>query len=177
NWRSWPSGSAPWKASTGWPPTSRNTVGTERIWNAAATCCCWSTSTLASTKAPPYSPASFSRIGPSDLHGPHQVAQKSTSTGVCSDFCRTSVSKFSVVTSTTWGRLDMEGSGCGYVGGRWSRGRQLTSGCKVQLTLPRAKVKFGLHRVRQTLPAADAANHQGGQEWISGPLPIRWART
>ena len=107
NWRSWPSGSAPWKASTGWPPTSRNTVGTERIWNAAAICCSLSTSTLASTKAPPYSPASFSSTGPSDLHGPHQVAQKSTSTGVCRDFCRTSVSKLSVVTSMTWGRSAM----------------------------------------------------------------------
>ncbi|VXB51887.1 conserved hypothetical protein [Luteimonas sp. 9C] len=98
-----PSGSAPGKPSTGWPPISRNTVGTERIWNAAAICCSLSTSTLASTNAPLYSAASFSSTGPSDLHGPHHSAQKSIRTGVSSDFCRTSVSKVAVVASKTWG--------------------------------------------------------------------------
>ncbi len=77
-------------------------MGTERIWNAAAICCSLSTSTLASTNAPLYSPASFSRIGPRVLHGPHQVAQKSTSTGTSSDLRRTSASKVSVVASNTW---------------------------------------------------------------------------
>ena len=48
---------------------------------------CWasagllSTSTLAIWTEPAISPASWSRTGPSCLQGPHQVAQKSTSTG------------------------------------------------------------------------------------------------
>ena len=40
-----------------------------------------STSTLASTQAPPSASASRSSTGQSCLHGPHQSAQKSTSTG------------------------------------------------------------------------------------------------
>src|SRR5690606_29017831 len=81
----------------------RNTVGIERIWNAAASCCSASTSTLASTNAPLYSPATFSRIGPRVLQGPHHSAQKSISTGVCVDFCSTSASKLAAVASKTWG--------------------------------------------------------------------------
>jgi 5-(carboxyamino)imidazole ribonucleotide mutase len=38
-------------------------------------------------------------MGPSVLHGPHQGAQKSTSTGVCIEAAITSVSKFCTVTS------------------------------------------------------------------------------
>ena len=78
-------------------------AGTERIWNAAASSCSLSTSTLARRKAPPYSPASFSSIGPSVLQGPHQVAQKSTSTGVSSDARMTSTSKVAAVASNTCG--------------------------------------------------------------------------
>src|SRR5690606_27771469 len=76
-----------------------NTVGIERIWNAAAICGSFSVSTLASRKAPPYSAASFSRTGPRVRQGPHHSAQKSTSTGTSSDFCRTSASKVAVVAS------------------------------------------------------------------------------
>src|SRR5690606_4516837 len=102
NSRSSPSVTAPGNSSTGWPFTSRNTVGTDRIWNAAASCCSLSTSTLASSNAPLYSPASFSRIGPRVLQGPHHSAQKSISTGVVVDFWRTSDSKLAAVASKTW---------------------------------------------------------------------------
>src|SRR5690348_17164505 len=71
--------------------------------NMPASCCSLSQSILASVNAPPYSPASFSRIGPSVLHGPHQVAQKSTSTGVVSEACSTSVSKLAWPASKTCG--------------------------------------------------------------------------
>src|SRR5579875_3259500 len=40
-------------------------------------------------------------MGPSVLHGPHHVAQKSTSTGVCSDACSTSRSKLASPASNT----------------------------------------------------------------------------
>lgn len=43
--------------------------------------------------------ASFSRVGFSIMHGPHQLAQKSTRTGVDSDFSITSFWKFASVTS------------------------------------------------------------------------------
>src|SRR5690242_9070320 len=41
-------------------------------------------------------------MGPSVLHGPHHGAQKSTSTGVVSEACSTSLSKFCSVASKTW---------------------------------------------------------------------------
>src|SRR6266567_6392799 len=57
-----------------------------------------STSILPTLILPAYSVASSSTIGAMARQGPHQAAQKSTSTGV-SDF-RTSWSKFESVTST-----------------------------------------------------------------------------
>src|SRR5690348_14634991 len=71
--------------------------------NMPASCCSLSQSVMSCVNAPPYSPASFSRIGPSVLHGPHQVAQKSTSTGVVSEACSTSVSKLAWPASKTCG--------------------------------------------------------------------------
>src|SRR6185312_9621329 len=44
----------------------------------------------------------FSRIGPNDLHGSHQVAQKSTRTGVSIDACSTCASKVCWSMSKTW---------------------------------------------------------------------------
>jgi hypothetical protein len=41
----------------------------------------------------------FSRIGPSDLQGPHHGAQKSISTGVVMEAATTSASKLAMVTS------------------------------------------------------------------------------
>ena len=60
-----------------------------------------STSTLASTHAPPPSAASFSSTGESCLHGSHHSAQKSMTTGVVSDRSSTSVWKVASVTSIT----------------------------------------------------------------------------
>ena len=60
-----------------------------------------STSILASTQEPPPSTASFSSTGESCLHGPHQSAQKSITTGVVSDRSSTSVWKVASVTSMT----------------------------------------------------------------------------
>src|ERR1039457_7103612 len=57
-----------------------------------------STSILPTLTLPSYSPASSSTIGAIARHGPHQAAQKSTSTGL-SDF-NTSESKLASVTST-----------------------------------------------------------------------------
>lgn len=43
---------------------------------------------------PLYSVAIFPKTGFNILHGPHQSAQKSTKTGIVSDFFMTSCSKF-----------------------------------------------------------------------------------
>ena len=51
------------------------------IWNAAASACACSTSTLATTIWPAQSRAIFSRRGASTRQGPHHSAQKSTTTG------------------------------------------------------------------------------------------------
>src|SRR6476619_1360640 len=59
--------------------------------------------TFASRNRPEYSVASFSRIGPSARHGPHQGAQKSTTTGTALEASRTSCSKVAAVTSRTLG--------------------------------------------------------------------------
>src|SRR6266508_258785 len=58
-----------------------------------------STSTLASTSAPSRAAASRSSVGPSIRQGPHQAAQKSTTTGSSCERASTSCSKVSVVTS------------------------------------------------------------------------------
>src|SRR5262245_13043015 len=67
--------------------------------------------TFASRNFPPNSAASFSRIGFSARHGPHQGAQKSTTTGVRFEASRTSRSKSAVLeskecafTRRLWGR-------------------------------------------------------------------------
>src|ERR1044071_6064253 len=60
-----------------------------------------STSTLARIQDPSASSASRSRTGPRALHGPHQPAQKSTTTGTWWERSMTSETKVSSVTSTT----------------------------------------------------------------------------
>ena len=72
-------------------------------WNADATWRLVSTSTLASTTLPSVSSITFSRIGPSGLHGPHHSAQRSTTTGTCLDRSTTSVGKVASVTSIDMG--------------------------------------------------------------------------
>ena len=56
---------------------------------------------LTSVTLPLASATAFSSTGASCLHGPHQGAQKSTSTGCLSDAFNTSALKLAVVTSLT----------------------------------------------------------------------------
>ncbi len=63
-----------------------------------------SMSTLASTQAPLPASASRSSTGESCLHGSHQVAHRSTTTGTVRDRSSTSAWKLASVTSTTNGR-------------------------------------------------------------------------
>ena len=99
--RSCGSGWAPWNASTGWPPAIAMTIGIDWTWNSCAMRGLASTSTLASTQLPLPSAASFSSTGESCLHGPHQSAHRSTTTGTCMDRSITSDWKVDSVTSTT----------------------------------------------------------------------------
>ena len=75
------SGSAPMNPSAIWPAMTATTIGMLWTCRAALSCGLESTSTRASTKAPFASVASFSRIGPSCLHGPHHSAHRSRTTG------------------------------------------------------------------------------------------------
>src|SRR5690606_40769620 len=61
------------------------------------------------------------------------------------------------------------------VGARWSRGAQLTSGCKVQLTLLRAKVRFGLHCVKRKLPLAPGPQDRKSTRLNSSHVKISYA--
>src|SRR4051794_41842243 len=56
-------------------------------------------STLARTIWPSVASMTSSRMGPRSLHGPHQGAHRSTTTGRSSERARTSVSKVASVTS------------------------------------------------------------------------------
>src|SRR5207248_3038664 len=65
---------------TGWPPLKRIMVGIESTWNCAAVC--WFSSVLSLTmRRSGRSEAISSSTGATTRHGPHQGAQKSTSTG------------------------------------------------------------------------------------------------
>src|SRR5262245_66546811 len=74
--------------------------------NAAATEGLSSTLILARRNLPAYSSASFSRTGPKTRQGPHQGAQKSTSTGTSCERCKTVVSKSSSPTSMVHSFID-----------------------------------------------------------------------
>src|SRR5580700_10719849 len=76
-------------------------AGIDWTLKAWATCGLASTSTLASSTAPPVSPTTFSMIGPSVLHGPHHSAQRSTTTGTVIDRSITAVPNVASVTSVT----------------------------------------------------------------------------
>ena len=75
------------------------TVGMDWTRKAAAICCSASTSTFARIQRPPYSTANFSSTGLSCLHGPHQEAHRSTTTGTIWDIPMTSASELASVTS------------------------------------------------------------------------------
>src|SRR6266498_3607071 len=69
------------------------------IWWRSASSWFASTSTLTSSNSPARASASRSSTGPSMRQGPHQAAQKSTTTGTWCERSSTSRSKLSVVTS------------------------------------------------------------------------------
>src|SRR5262245_36456545 len=73
-------------------------VGIDTTWKSRAVAGFASTSILATFSAPTFSLAISSSTGATILHGPHQVAQKSTSTGVLLD--STSSENVSSVTAT-----------------------------------------------------------------------------
>ena len=78
------------KPSTGLPSIISTQVGMLRIPKAWLSSCSWSESILTSLKRPAYCASTFSSKGPITLHGPHQGAQKSTSTGVVAEASMTS---------------------------------------------------------------------------------------
>src|SRR5690625_5017679 len=77
------------------------TVGIDCTWNSCAIRGLASTSILARIQVPAPSAASFSRVGDNCLHGPHQSAHRSTTTGTCTDRSTTSDWNVASVTSTT----------------------------------------------------------------------------
>src|SRR5215217_3002272 len=79
---------------TSTPPLKKIIVGMAMIPSEPAMRCSSSVLSLAIVSLPSYSPASSSRIGATARHGPHQGAQKSTTTGTsdCSTFCSNSLS-------------------------------------------------------------------------------------
>src|ERR1700752_5268865 len=111
---------------TGWPSLNRIMVGIETTWKSRAVSGLASTSNLAIVSWSARSLAISSRTGATILHGPHQVAQKSTSTGVLLD--STSLENVSSVTATVElvggvsARVELLSDG--YCGGfiAWGRG-------------------------------------------------------
>ena len=89
----WLSGTAPMKPSTGRPSTKAYTVGMDCTRSCPANTGFLSTSILTSFTAPLAASTAFSSAGPSVLQGPHQVAQKSTITGVSCEASMTSLAK------------------------------------------------------------------------------------
>ncbi len=89
------------KPSTGWPFWNAMTAGMDWMPSCPAIAGCSSMFILTSFTAPPAAATTFSSAGCSCLHGPHQGAQKSTSTGSFRDSWMTSAVKLAVVTSLT----------------------------------------------------------------------------
>ena len=98
---SWLSGRAPMNPSTGWPRWKANTAGIDCTPSWPAICGCSSMFIFTSFTLPPAARTTFSSTGVSCLQGPHQGAQKSTSTGCCIDSARTSWRNVAVVVSFT----------------------------------------------------------------------------
>ena len=93
--------------STTWPLRMAKTAGmdcTAKVWAIRGLS---STLTLASSTAPPVSATAFSSIGPSVLHGPHQGAHRSTTTGTVA--LRASTSSWKVWSVTSIGH---DANGC-----------------------------------------------------------------
>jgi len=99
----WLSGMAPMKPSTGWPFLKAMTAGMDWMPSCPATAGCSSMFIFTSRTLPRASATTFSRAGCNCLQGPHQGAQKSTSTGWFRESWITSAVKLLVVTSLTGG--------------------------------------------------------------------------
>src|SRR5690606_32931129 len=135
-----------WVAWT-WPPLNSSSIGIERTWYFRAVARFWSMSIFTTLARPAYSPASSSRAGAIILHGPHQGAQKSTSTG--SSEARTVASKsVSLAWMTAWvtgvscmgrsGRPRWAGRLAAAVAAKLGRFAADSSGCPVGGGGPRA---------------------------------------
>src|SRR5688572_2660758 len=85
--------------ATALPSTKATVYGIERSSNVEASSGLVSEFTFTSRHRPPYSRSSFSRSGPSTLHGPHHGAQKSTRTGTSIEASITSRSNVDKVAS------------------------------------------------------------------------------
>ena len=94
-------GCAPTNSATTAPLRNALTAGMPRMSYMPAISGFASTSTFASTISPSRAAASRSSTGPSMRHGPHQAAQKSTTTGSSCERSSTSCSKVSVVMSSS----------------------------------------------------------------------------
>ena len=97
----WPSGNAPMKPSTGWPFWKAMIAGIDWMPSWPAIWGCSSMFIFTSFTLPPAAFTTFSSTGVSCLQGPHQGAQKSTSTGRFIDSAITSWRKPAVVVSET----------------------------------------------------------------------------
>ena len=95
------SGCAPTNSSTIFPSLKSFTAGIDMTPYFDAASLLSSVEAFARMNLPSYSLESFCRIGFSVMQGPHQLAQKSTRTGVVFDFSITSDSKFASVTSSS----------------------------------------------------------------------------
>ncbi len=93
------SGCAPTNSSTTFSSLNNFTEGIDITPYFDAASWFLSVEAFATISLPSYSFAIFSRVGPSIMQGPHQLAQKSTRTGVVFDFSITSFSKVASVTS------------------------------------------------------------------------------
>ena len=98
------SGTAPVNSGTGWPATSATTIGIDCARNACESCGLASTSTFASTRRPPSSVTTLSRMGLSCLHGPHHSAHRSMTTGTVRESSSTCGNVSSVTSITSDGR-------------------------------------------------------------------------
>jgi len=92
------SGWAPTNSSMTFPSLNSFTAGIDITPNLEAAFWFSSVAAFATISLSLYSFAIFSKVGPSIIQGPHQLAQKSTRTGVSDDFSITSFSKFVSVT-------------------------------------------------------------------------------
>ena len=160
------SGSAPWNMSAIWPCQKAATVGTDCS-GRPSWASCWtrarflSMSIFTSRTRPPAARTTFSSVGVSCLQGPHQVAQKSTSTGTSREAATTSCMKVfwspSLIMSAAgvlrgWSRRVLRGLGSVM----WWR----PGGLLAPIDAPRAALRQAVrggrgrgHRSRLTAPA------------------------